>query len=516
MQIIAMQNICKSFPGTKAVDHVNFSLGEGEIISLLGENGAGKTTLMNILYGIHQPDEGEIFFRGERVQVKRPTDAIDLGICMVHQHFMLAPAFSILDNIIVGYEPKRGMFVDRRKALKEVQALIDRFGFQLNPCTKVSELSVGEQQRVEILKALYRNAKVLILDEPTAVLAPKEVDDLLKMLQSLRAGGTSIVIITHKLKETMTIADRIVVLRSGKLICDDVRPANTNESELARLMIGREINMDTRRPSKCAGDVALCVRNLSLTENGICKLRNISFSIRKGEILGVAGVEGNGQTQLLEALTGLTQVDAGEIALNGKRISGDAYSFIQNGFAHVPEDRTTMGLMLNLPLTDNAILGHHTQPFASRKGLLRKQEITAFTNHCIEKFQVKTPNCSVLARALSGGNQQKLIMARALMVESEVLVVAQPVRGIDVSATEYIHDQIFNYRDKGKSVLLVSADLDEVYQMSDRLVVLYNGEITLECKPSDYTKEEIGCYMLGVRKQCPSKNEEDGAAAVQK
>ncbi len=307
MQIIAMQNICKSFPGTKAVDHVNFSLGEGEIISLLGENGAGKTTLMNILYGIHQPDEGEIFFRGERVQVKRPTDAIDLGICMVHQHFMLAPAFSILDNIIVGYEPKRGMFVDRRKALKEVQALIDRFGFQLNPCTKVSELSVGEQQRVEILKALYRNAKVLILDEPTAVLAPKEVDDLLKMLQSLRAGGTSIVIITHKLKETMTIADRIVVLRSGKLICDDVRPANTNESELARLMIGREINMDTRRPSKCAGDVALCVRNLSLTENGICKLRNISFSIRKGEILGVAGVEGNGQTQLLEALTGLTQ-----------------------------------------------------------------------------------------------------------------------------------------------------------------------------------------------------------------
>ncbi len=514
MQIIAMQNICKSFPGTKAVDHVNFSLEEGEIISLLGENGAGKTTLMNILYGIHQPDEGEIYFRGERVCIRRPTDAIDLGICMVHQHFMLAPAFSVLDNIIVGYEPKKGAFVDRKKAVQDVRALIDRFHFNLDPCMKVSELSVGEQQRVEILKALYRNAKVLILDEPTAVLAPKEVDDLLEMLQNLRKGGTSIIIITHKLKETMTIADRIVVLRAGKLICDDVHPVDTDESKLACLMIGREINMDTRRPSTCVGEVALSVRNLSLTEGGLCKLRNINFDIHKGEILGVAGVEGNGQTQMLEALTGLTKADSLELTLNGKKVSGGAYEFIRCGFAHVPEDRTTMGLMLNLPLTDNAILGHHTLPFVARRGLLRKNEITSFTNRCIERFQVKTPNCYVLARALSGGNQQKLIMARALMVDSEVLVVAQPVRGIDVSATEYIHDQIFNYRDKGKSVLLVSADLDEVYQMSDRIIVLYDGEVTLECKPGDYTKEELGLYMLGVKKQQkPEAPVEDSQAA---
>ena len=500
MQIVSMHNITKNFPGTKALDCVNFSLEEGEILSLLGENGAGKSTLMNVLYGIHRPDEGEIFFREKRVDIKQPTDAIDLGICMVHQHFMLVPAFSVLDNIIAGAEPKHGLFIDRKSAYRRVKELIEQFRFQLDPDTKVSELSVGEQQRVEILKALYRKAKVLILDEPTAVLTPNEVEDLLEMMRRLRKNGTSIIIITHKLKETLAVADRVVVLRSGVLIRDDIRPSETNEEELAHLMVGHSIKLDLHREAEQVGPVGFAVRDLTVTQDGIRKLNSIHFEIHKGEIVGVAGVEGNGQTQLLEAITGLSKPDSMEVTLDGKPVTGDAFSFLHQGIVHVPEDRLSMGLAPNLSLKDNAILGHHDKPFAARHGLVRKDRIAAFTDECIQNFNVKAPNSDILARALSGGNQQKLIMARALSDESEVLVVAQPTRGIDVSASEYIHERIFQYRDKGKCVFLVSADLDEVYQMSDRLLVLYNGEIVLECRPSDYSKEELGLFMLGAKR----------------
>lgn len=511
MQIVSMHNITKIFPGTKALDSVNLSLGEGEILSLLGENGAGKSTLMNILYGIHHPDEGEIFFREKQVDIRKPMDAIHLGICMVHQHFMLVPAFSILDNIIAGAEPKFGSLIDRKKAYDRVKGLIDKFHFNLDPNVKVSELSVGEQQRVEILKALYRDAKVLILDEPTAVLTPGEVDDLLEMMRNLRKSGTSIIIITHKLKETLAVADRIMVLRNGVLIRDDIKPEETNIEELAHLMVGHSINLDLHREAQHVGEVGFEVRDLSITENGVQKLKNINFKIHKGEIVGVAGVEGNGQTQLLEAITGLVSPDSMTVLLNGEPLTGDAYSFLHRGVVHVPEDRLSMGLVPDLSLKDNAILGHHDKPFAAKHGLVQKENIAAFTEKCIREFNVKTPNSDVLARALSGGNQQKLIMARALSEESEVLVVAQPTRGIDVSASEYIHEQIFQYRDKGKCVFLVSADLDEVYQMSDRLLVLFNGEIVLECKPQDYTKEELGEFMLGARKAepIPSAKEAD-------
>lgn len=501
MPIISMRNITKKFPGTIALDNVDFSLEEGEIVSLLGENGAGKTTLMNVLYGIHQPDEGSIMFKGEDVSIENPTDAIDLGICMVHQHFMLAPNFSVIDNIIVGHEPKKGPFLDRKQAYDELYDLIEKYNFGLDLNTKVEKLSVGEQQRVEILKTLYRDARILILDEPTAVLTPNEVNNLFEILLRLRDNGVSIIIITHKLKETMSLADRVVVLRGGILICDDVIPAETNEQELANLMIGREIKTGVLQPSIKIGRTAYSVRNLSLTDNrGLPKLKNINFDIHKGEILGIAGVEGNGQTELLDVLTGQKQADTAEIILNGKKLSGNARYFIDNGVAYVPEDRTTMGLLLELPLTDNSILGQQ-EDFCSSLGIIDQDKVVEFTNKCIDQYSVVTPSCNATARALSGGNQQKLIMARALMNPSEILIVSQPVRGVDVSAAEYIHEQIFHYRNKGKPVLLVSADLDEVYQMSDRLIVIYDGEIVLEGKPSEYSKEEIGQYMLGVKRQ---------------
>ena len=500
MLIVEMKNISKNFPGTKALDHVNFSLKEGEILSLLGENGAGKSTLMNILYGIHRPDEGEIYYCGEKVEIRRPIDAIHLGICMVHQHFMLVPAFSILDNIIVGSEPRKGLLIDRKAAYEKVNALIERFHFNMDPNKKVSELSVGEQQRVEILKALYREAKVLILDEPTAVLTPAEVTDLLDMMRNLRDSGTSIIIITHKLKETLSVADRVAVLRNGVLMRDDVQPKDTTEEELANLMIGRDINLNMRRESTNIGEVAFSIHHLNYSQNGIPKLRDINFDIHKGEILGVAGVEGNGQTELLQAVTGLLEPDSMEATLNGEPLEGSAYAFLHRGVMHVPEDRLAMGLAAGLSLKDNVILGHHDKPFAAHHGLVKKPEIAKFADECIEKYNVKTPNSDVLARALSGGNQQKLIMARALSGDSEVLVVAQPTRGIDISASEYIHDQILQYRDKGKCVLLVSADLDEVCRLSDRLIVLFNGEIVLTCRPEDYSKEELGRFMLGIKK----------------
>lgn len=500
MTIVDMKNITKEFPGTKALDNVNLTLEEGEILSLLGENGAGKSTLMNILYGIYHPDGGEIYYCGKKVEIRRPVDAIRLGICMVHQHFMLVPAFSVLDNIIVGSEPGKGPVIDKKKAYTEVKELIERFHFDLDPNTKVSELSVGEQQRVEILKALYRNAKVLILDEPTAVLTPSEVDDLLDMMRSLRKSGTSIIIITHKLKETLSVADRVAVLRNGVLVQDNISPHNITEEDLAHLMIGRSINLNLRRESQNIGEVGFSVRNLELTQNGITKLHNINFDIHKGEVLGVAGVEGNGQSELLQVITGLLRPDSMEAKLNGTPLTGDAYDFLHRGIMHVPEDRLAMGLAPGLSLKDNAILGHHDKPFAANHGLVKKAGIAQFTEQCIKNFNVKAPNSDVLARVLSGGNQQKLIMARALSSDSEMLVVAQPTRGIDISASEYIHEKILDYRDKGKCVLLVSADLDEVCQLSDRLIVLFNGEIVLTCKPDEYAKEELGLFMLGIKK----------------
>ncbi len=497
MDVVRMTHISKSFPGIKALDDVSFHLRQGEILSLLGENGAGKTTLMKILYGMYNPDEGEIFYDEKPVQIHDPKDAIKLGICMVHQHFMLVPAFSIIDNIIVGIEPHRGPFVDRRKAAGDVRRMIEHYRFNLDPNTLVGNLSVGELQRVEVLKALYRQAKVLILDEPSAVLTPKEVSDLFDTLRVLKGQGTSIVIITHKLRETMSIADRVVVLRNGRVTGDDIIPAHSTTNELSSLMVGRSVNLDKRCPSKNIGEPLFSVQHLSMKEHGIEKLKNIAFEIRRGEILGVAGVEGNGQTQLLEALTGLVKPSSMDLSLDGEPLRGDAHDFLKKKIGHVPEDRITMGLVLPMSVKDNLFLGYHESADIAGHGLLRRKNIDQYADRCISAFNIKAPGRDTATKSLSGGNQQKIVMARALSRDLEVLIVAHPTRGLDVSAIEYIHQEILKFRDQGKAVLLVSADLDEVCTLSDRMIVMFEGRIVAECLPDTYSKTELGLLMTG-------------------
>lgn len=497
MDMIQMMGISKSFPGIKALDNVDFSLREGEILSLLGENGAGKTTLMKILYGMYRPDEGEIQYDGKPVQIRRPHQAIQMGICMVHQHFMLVPAFSIIDNIITGIEPHRGAFLDRRQAFSEVKSMIEQYNFKLDPNTRVGDLSVGEQQRVELLKALYRKARVLILDEPTAVLTPSEVESLFETLRLLKKNGTSIIIITHKLKETLAIADRIVVLRNGRITGESIIPAQTTTTELSALMVGRPVNLNLRQPSARIGKPLFSVRNLTLTEHGIRKLDQISFEIRRGEILGIAGVEGNGQTQLLEAVTGLVKPDSVELELDGESLSGDAHHFLNKKIGHVPEDRMTMGLALPMSVKQNLFLGYHECEDIAKHGLLKRKSINAYADRCIDRFKIKTPDRETPVKSLSGGNQQKVVMARALSRDLEVLIVAHPTRGVDIGAIEYIHQQIRQFRDQGKAVLLVSADLDEVIALSDRILVLYEGRIVTECMPETYSRTELGLLMTG-------------------
>lgn len=499
MQMVRMQKIKKSFGKTQALKNADFTIEQGEILSLLGENGAGKTTLMKVLYGMIQPDEGEIFFKEKRVEIRSPIDAIKMGICMVHQHFMLIPAFSVTDNIIAGVEPTKGIFIDRKKAHDQVKNLIEKFNFNLNPDALVETLSVGEQQRVEILKALYRDAKVLILDEPTAVLTPSEVTNLFETLDMLRKQGTSIVIITHKLYETMSLADRVAVLRDGEMIRYDVRPAETNVVALSEMMVGRQIKLDIKYPAKKIGEPYLRVKNLTFfDERGVEKLKDISFEIKAGEIYGIAGVEGNGQSQLLEALTGISKPKSMKLELAGKELTGDAHYFIHNKVGHVPEDRSSMGLIAPLSIRENLILGYHDFPDMQKHGIVNREYVKEYAEKSIKDFMIKTPDMELPVRSLSGGNQQKVVMARVLNRDLDLLVVAHPTRGIDIGSSEYMHEQIRNFRNKGKAVLLISADLDEVYTLSDRLAVLYDGNIVTECVPEEFTKVQLGLLMTGT------------------
>ena len=509
MELIRMNNITKIYPGTVALDQVNFSLQEGEILSLLGENGAGKTTLMKILYGMTSPNTGEIYYRGEPLKLKSPIDAIAKGICMVHQHFMLVPAFSVTDNIVVGAEPRNGVFLDRAKARQEVKDLIEQFHFNIDPDILVEKLSVGEQQRVEILKALYRKADVLILDEPTAVLTPTEVDELFVILRQLRDNGKSIIIITHKLRETMALADRIVVLRDGKLTADNVKPSDVTTEQLSSLMVGRQVDLHVRRPAKNMGDVCLKVEGLTVVDNGQTKIKNVNLEVRAGEILGVAGIEGNGQTQLLEALTGLRQPQSMKLTLDGKQIQGACDTFIANGVGHVPEDRLTLGLVKEMSIKDNMILGyHHQNKFSTKGGLLKHNSVDNYADQLKVDYLVKTPSVHSAVSSLSGGNQQKVIIARVFSQNPKALIVAHPTRGVDIGAIEYIHQQLIDIRDSGAAVLLVSADLDEVRTLSDRIVVLYEGEIVSESMPGELTEVELGLLMTGSKlpgKECVSE-----------
>ena len=500
MELIEMKHITKIYPGTVALDGVDFSLKQGEILSLLGENGAGKTTLMKVLYGMTQPNSGEICYKGEPLRLRSPIDAINKGICMVHQHFMLVPAFSVTDNIVVGAEPHKGIFLDKTKAKREVQELIQQFHFNIDPDILVERLSVGEQQRVEILKALYRKADVIILDEPTAVLTPTEVEELFVILRQLRDSGKSIIIITHKLKETMELADRIVVLRDGRLVADDVRPAEVTTEQLSSLMVGRQVDLQIRRPAKNIGEVCLKVENLTVMDHGQAKVKNVSLEVHAGEILGVAGIEGNGQTQLLEALTGLCQPKSMALTLNGEPLSGACDVFIHHGVGHVPEDRLAMGLVKEMSIKDNLILGYHRQDrFCGKGGMMKQAAIDGYAEKLKEEFLIKTPSVNAPVSSLSGGNQQKVIIARVFSQSPKALIVAHPTRGVDIGAIEYIHQQLIDIRDSGAAILLVSADLDEVRTLSDRIVVLYEGQIVSESMPGELSEVELGLLMTGSK-----------------
>ena len=492
-----MRGIVKQYPLVRAIDGADFTVEQGEIHSLLGENGAGKSTLMKILYGMTTPTAGEVRVFGKPVAITRPAQAIALGIGMVHQHFMLTPVMTVAENVVIGSEPVRGVFFDRKKAEAQVAAMIDEYNFHISATARVETLSVGEQQRVEILKALYRGADLLILDEPTAVLTPQEVEDLFRVMRQLKAAGKSIIIITHKLKETMEIADRVSVLRQGKMIESGVPVAGTNMNELAQMMVGRDVELSVTRRAEQVGEENFSVRGLSLTERGVPILRDVCLSLRKGEILGIAGIEGNGQTELIEVLTGLRRPDHMELFKDGKPLSGNAAAFLSAGVGHVPEDRMTRGLVLEMSIEDNLILGYHRRPAFARKGVRLSSAIRKFADEKCKEFAIKAPNSMERCGALSGGNQQKVVIARVFSENPDVIIVAQPTRGVDVGAMEYIHHRLLDLRDSGKSILLISADLDEVRSLSDRLAVIYGGRIVAEGKPDTWSDMEIGLLMTG-------------------
>ena len=492
-----MRGIVKQYPLVRAIDGADFTVEQGEIHSLLGENGAGKSTLMKILYGMTTPTAGEVRVFGKPVAITRPAQAIALGIGMVHQHFMLTPVMTVAENVVIGSEPVRGVFFDRKKAEAQVAAMIDEYNFHISATAKVETLSVGEQQRVEILKALYRGADLLILDEPTAVLTPQEVEDLFRVMRQLKAAGKSIIIITHKLKETMEIADRVSVLRQGKMIESGVPVAGTTMNELAQMMVGRDVELSVTRRAEQMGEENFSVRGLSLTERGVPILRDVCLSLRKGEILGIAGIEGNGQTELIEVLTGLRRPDHMELFKDGKPLSGNAAAFLAAGVGHVPEDRMTRGLVLEMSIEDNLILGYHRRPAFARRGLRLASAIRRFAEQERTEFAIKAPNVQERCSALSGGNQQKVVIARVFSENPDVIIVAQPTRGVDVGAMEYIHHRLLDLRDGGKSILLISADLDEVRSLSDRLAVIYGGRIVAEGKPDTWSDMEIGLLMTG-------------------
>ena len=498
-KVIEMKGITKVFPGTIANDNVDFDLLQGETHVLLGENGAGKTTLMNILYGLYQQEKGDIYVDGQLVKIDNPNEAIKLGIGMVHQHFMLVDNFTVAENIILGREPKKGLKLDRKKAVADVKAIADKYGFAIDPNAIIEDISVGQQQKVEILKALYRGAKTLILDEPTAVLTPQEIEELGKIIENLKKEGKSVILITHKLKEVMSMSDRVTIIRRGK-VTGTVNTVDTNIDELAELMVGRKVTLVVEKEQAKVGAEVLKVENLSANDQrGIPAVKNVSFEVHGGEILGIAGVDGNGQTELLEVLTGLRKPHDGRITMNGKDLYGKSpREVIDAGVGHIPEDRHKRGLVLKYSLVENSILGIHKNEEFTKKGFI--MDYKAIRSHCeklIEEFDVRTPNADVFASALSGGNQQKLIAAREIAKDPDLLIAAQPTRGIDVGAIEYIHSRLVEERDKGKAVLLVSLELDEVLALSDRIAVMYDGKIVDILDRKDADEQKLGILMAG-------------------
>jgi simple sugar transport system ATP-binding protein len=499
--LLELKGISKRFPGVIANDSVDFDLRKGEVHALLGENGAGKSTLMNILYGLYHPDEGEVRISGDPVRIHSPREAIDLGIGMVHQHFMLIPVMTVAENIVLAMEPHRGPLLDIDSAEKRVGELSKRFGLAVRPDARIESISVSQQQRVEILKALYRGAEILILDEPTAVLTPQEAQELFEVIRSLKEEGKSIIFISHKLNEVLEIADRITVLRRGKKV-ETLPREGASEESLAKLMVGREVLLRVEKEAAEPGDPLLVVEDLTvIDERGLEAVRGVSFEVRAGEIVGLAGVDGNGQTELVDALTGLRKPASGSIHAGGEDVTGEtARECLDAGLGHIPEDRQLRGLVLDFTLAENLALHDYRSEPESKWGWLYPGRMIARARTLLQEFDVRGGSPQTLAASLSGGNQQKVIIAREVSRNPPVLVAAQPTRGLDVGAIEFVHRRLVAERDEGRGILLVSFELDEILSLSDRILVIYEGRIVAHYPP-DVSEEEDGIAMTGGRRE---------------
>ena len=499
--VIEMLHITKEFPGIKANDDITLQLKKGEIHALLGENGAGKSTLMSVLFGLYQPEAGEIRKNGERVEITDPNVATALGIGMVHQHFKLVEVFTVLDNIILGAETTKLGFLQKKEARAKVEALSERYGLKVDVDAKVEDITVGMQQRVEILKMLYRDNEILIFDEPTAVLTPQEIEELMQIMKNLAAEGKSILFISHKLNEIMEVSDRVTVLRKGRYI-GTVNTCDTNKQELSNMMVGRPVQLEVvKDPAKPGGEVLrvedLCVASHTHKRNAV---NHVTFNVRAGEIVCIAGIDGNGQTELIHGLTGLDK-STGRITLCGEDISRASIHRRGGHMSHIPEDRHKHGLILDFKLEDNMVLQRFREPQFQNHGFIRRDAVRSYAQHLIEQYDVRSGQGPVtIARSMSGGNQQKAIIAREIDRDKDLIVAVQPTRGLDVGAIEYIHGQLVAERDRGKAVLLVSLELDEVMSLSDRILVIYEGELVGEFDPKKITVQELGLCMAGAKR----------------
>ncbi|MCB8943323.1 MAG: ABC transporter ATP-binding protein [Ardenticatenaceae bacterium] len=499
---VELRNITKFFPSSNVLanNQVSLEVKEGEVHALVGENGAGKTTLMNILYGLHPPDSGQIFVDGQEVTIGHPDDAIRLGIGMVHQHFKLVPSFTIAENIMLGMEPNRYGLLQKREEAEMVRQLADKFGLPVDPYARVRDLPVGMQQRVEILKALEREAKILILDEPTAVLTPQEVKELLNVVRKLAERGRTIIFITHKLVEVKNVADRLSVMRGGRMI-GTKEVANTSIPEMASMMVGRPVLLNLDKKPANPGQVVFAADDVTISDiSGLPAVRHLSFQVRQGEVLGVAGVSGNGQTELVEAISGMRPVDGGSMQFLGDTIThASVYERRNRGMAHIPEDRIKIGLNLQTDLDENLIVSRYKWPEFNRLGFLIKQAMRRFAEISIKQFSIAAAQPGGGIATLSGGNMQKVVLARELAGNPKFVIANQPTRGLDVGSIEFVHRSLIKARDEGAGILLVSVELDEIMSLSDRVIVLYRGEIAGEVDPQTVTQEEIGLLMGGSK-----------------
>lgn len=497
---VEMQEITKVFNKVAANDKVNFQLRKGSIHGLLGENGAGKTTLMNCLYGLYQPENGKILINGKEVKIDSPQKAMSLGVGMVHQHFMLVRPMTVVENIMLGLPSQRGPLLDTEHVAQELLALSEKFNMNVDPKAKIWQLSVGEQQRIEILSALYRGAEILILDEPTAVLTPNEAQELFEILRMMRNNGKSVILISHKLEEILAIVDEVTVLRNGRFVGHDKVTPETTKRDLTNMMVGRDVLFNFNHGESSLGETKLITKHLQANDDkGLPALKDVSFSLKAGEVLGIAGVDGNGQKELCEVLTGLREMTSGEILLKGKNLTGATpKAFINEGIAHIPEDRQKTGLAMNMSISRNLILKDFDQARFSRHGLLKFKSVQENATRLMAEYDIKAKSFNTKVKDLSGGNQQKVILARELSSKPEIIIANQPTRGLDIGATEYVRQKLLEETAKGSGLLLISADLEEILQLSDRIAVMYDGQI-IGILGKNASVNEIGLLMAGVR-----------------